>query len=83
MKLLIEIELGNDAMRNNLDVKDCLLRSRCIGQTGSEDYTVGESGNLSDVNGNTVGKWKVVRSGKKAKGSSNNGPLPGLKPGHW
>lgn len=59
MKLIIEIELGNDAMRNNQDVKDCLLKSRVIGQTGVEDYSVGEKGKLRDVNGNTVGSWKV------------------------
>jgi len=61
MKLIIEIELGNDAMRNNLDVKDCLLRSRVIGQGGCEDYTVGESGKLYDINGNPVGSWRVQK----------------------
>lgn len=59
MKLIIEIELGNDAMRNNQDVKECLLSSRLIGQTGSEDYTVGETGKLQDCNGNVVGNWRV------------------------
>ena len=59
MKLVIEIELGNDAMRNNMDVRECLLSSRLIGQTGSEDYTMGEHGTLRDCNGNVVGLWTV------------------------
>ncbi|HEY9657278.1 MAG TPA: hypothetical protein V6C65_02355 [Allocoleopsis sp.] len=59
MKLIIEIDLGNDAMRNNQDVKECLLRSRLIGQEGCEDYAVGESGKLYDINGNSVGTWRV------------------------
>jgi hypothetical protein len=59
MKLIIEIELGNDAMRNNQDVKDCLLRSRLVGQTGCEDFSVGEQGKFYDVNGNCVGSWRV------------------------
>jgi hypothetical protein len=59
MKLIIEIELGNDAMRNNQHVKECLLNSRMLAPESLEDYHVGECGALYDTNGNKVGFWKV------------------------
>lgn len=63
MKLIIEIKLGNDTMRNNQQVKESLLSSRVIGQTGSEDYIVGECGALRDCNGNVIGTWRVASRG--------------------
>lgn len=59
MKLVIEIDLNNDAMRNNRQVKDCLLSSRLIGQTGCEDYAEDEHGSLKDSNGNVIGNWWI------------------------
>jgi hypothetical protein len=59
-RLIIEIELGNDAMVNAKQVERCLTHSRML--AGDEDYTAGEKGNLRDENGNTVGSWRVVET---------------------
>jgi hypothetical protein len=61
-RLIIEIELGNDAMLNNKDVERCLLHSRMLAQTGTEEYETGEGGKLFDINGNSVGSWRVTET---------------------
>lgn len=55
MKLIIEIELGNDAMQTPEDVKQCLNNSL----NGHTPYVVGELAKLYDINGNCVGSWRV------------------------
>jgi hypothetical protein len=59
-RLIIEIELGNEAMKNAQHVERCLTHSRLL--AGDEDYAAGENGNLRDENGNTVGSWRVVET---------------------
>lgn len=60
MKLVIEINLNDSSMKDNLQVKESLLSSRLVGQTGNEDYIVGECGILRDCNGNATGSWRVI-----------------------
>jgi hypothetical protein len=61
MKLTIEIELGNDAMRTGRDVETTLrdvgtrVRAALPGVIARSD-----EGRIRDVNGNTVGRWAVT-----------------------
>jgi hypothetical protein len=56
MKLVIEIDLGNDAMKTGQDVIEALADTSivAIGELGD-----GDSGRIRDANGNSVGIWKV------------------------
>lgn len=63
MKFIVEIELGNDAMRTADDVLKSIRRSleRLPRDEAFEDYEHDwPSGQLRDVNGNKVGEWEVV-----------------------
>lgn len=55
MKLVIEIALGNDAMQTYAEVRQAILDIR----TPRHNPEKGDSGLLRDVNGNTVGLWRV------------------------
>ncbi len=59
MKFVLEIELGNDAMRTGDDIAKALrhLSARLIPYRKSD--LPGASGRVGDVNGNTVGRWLV------------------------
>lgn len=59
-RIIIEIELGNDAMQTAEDVADAVTRS-LIRQSASPHGPLNqhEVGTLRDLNGNTVGKWEV------------------------
>ena len=58
MKFKLELTLGNDAMQTGKDISRSLFDSL----KGEEHLPleVGVGGVLWDVNGNTVGKWKVI-----------------------
>lgn len=62
MKLLIEIDFGNDAM-----LRYSQARSVIKDGLGLSDHrakpTVGDGGTFRNVNGNRVGYWEVVADG--------------------
>lgn len=63
MKLTIEVDLGNDRMRRTRDVvtaiRDSFVKyAKNGGQHGA--LVADDEGRLRDVNGNTVGRWRVV-----------------------
>ena len=58
MKLVIEIELGNDRMLSGQDAVDALVRNRLNAHDPSA-MQASERGYIRDVNGNRVGEWKV------------------------
>lgn len=68
MKLQLEVELGNDAMSDLVDVKRAVAASldaaeSALGFSGdSSTLRVGDSFHVRDGNGNTVGRWEVVES---------------------
>jgi hypothetical protein len=56
MQFKLKIKLGNAAMMDPADVAEALEETaRKLRDEGFED------GNIRDVNGNTVGDWKVTR----------------------
>lgn len=61
MKLIVEIDLGNDGMQTAADAGDAINRA-LIRQSASaiDPLNGGEIGTVRDLNGNTVGKWEVV-----------------------
>ncbi len=64
MRLVVQIDLGNEAMQSRRDVHEALRRSLMV--EGFEEASLfvpleeGEEGRLRDENGNSVGLWKVV-----------------------
>ena len=61
MKFTLEIELENEAMQSLEDVMDALYRlSRYRREWPECHASVGHNGLISDVNGNTVGKWEIT-----------------------
>lgn len=63
MKLVIEVELGNDAMQTAADAGYAINRA-LLKQAASaiDPLNEHEVGTVRDGNGNTVGKWEVVAS---------------------
>ncbi len=61
MKFTLTIELGNDAMQNSFDVARALKKTadRLEMLKLGKEFRKSESGNISDDNGNTVGKWEA------------------------
>ncbi len=65
MKLILEIQLGNDAMQNRADVDGAIRRSltnRTDFASMREALTTSDTNILRDRNGNTVGRWYVVET---------------------
>jgi hypothetical protein len=62
MQVRVEIELGNDAMQTKAEIGEAVNRAMIWGGSPLDPATVGESGAITDWNGNTVGKWEVVES---------------------
>ena len=58
MKFSVEIDLGNDAMRSELDLADALARIAKQIKFYSACH-IATDGKVKDVNGNTVGRWKT------------------------
>ena len=60
MKFTLKIELGNEAMQTDIDVAGALKEVSDRLSNGhklsKDDY-----GNIRDLNGDTVGAWKVTR----------------------
>jgi hypothetical protein len=60
MKFILEIDLGNETMRNKAHISHALhgVASRIL---NFNDGMAGEmNGQIPDENGNTVGKWAVI-----------------------
>lgn len=60
MKFNLEINIGSDAVLTYDDIAAILKRYAGI-LDGSTAPVVGEGVRLFDINGNTVGNWKVSR----------------------
>jgi hypothetical protein len=63
MKLLIEVEFGNDAMQRYSQVRSMLRDG--LGTSSNSRPAVGDGSTLRDVNGNRVGSWKVIDEVKR------------------
>jgi hypothetical protein len=59
-EFVMEIELGNEAMRSPSDVAGA-LRSVAEKFDGHDDFAT-LAGPIRDVNGNTVGRWYLTAS---------------------
>ena len=59
MKLVIEVELGNDALETSSEAA-LSIQTALLAQTPFESLEVGMCGTIRDGNGNTVGRWDVV-----------------------
>lgn len=63
MKLVIEIEIGNAAMKTKAQLIQALLKvRRSMGrELNLRDKRFGANrGSVLDVNGNSVGRWEVI-----------------------
>lgn len=61
MKLVLSITFGpdeNDAMQTTSDVADALARTARKLEQWAE-VSVGDSGKIMDVNGQSVGSWEI------------------------
>lgn len=62
MKFVLDIELGNAAMMTKHDIARALNETaRKLPQSVLGAVVVGDYGKIMDLNGNTVGKWEVVK----------------------
>ena len=59
MKFTLTIELGNDAMQTDTDIRD-VLHATAYKARLSNPPEDGDEGSVHDYNGNTVGKWEVT-----------------------
>jgi hypothetical protein len=58
MKFTLQIKLGNEAMQTGYDIAQALTEV-AEKLRGEDDARMDWSGNIRDINGNTVGSWKV------------------------
>lgn len=58
MKLVIEIEFGNDAMQRYSQARSMIRDGLGVSEHRAKPQ-VGDSGVFFDVNGNRVGRWEV------------------------
>lgn len=56
----LHLELGNDAMSDRYDVADAL--DEVASKIRFAGISTGDGDTVSDLNGNTVGKWEVVHA---------------------
>ena len=61
MKIIIEVELGNEAMQTSKDVRNAVYDA-LFGESEYTPFEIGNTGMIADDNGNTVGRWDVVES---------------------
>ena len=59
MKFILEIELGNEAMRNADNVRFALDSVDVTNYNDDDLFPTGKHV-IRDHNGNTVGKWEVI-----------------------
>jgi len=61
MKFTLEIELGNEEMRTDVDIRDALHKTAYKARMSSVPEA-GDDGAVYDYNGKTVGKWEVTNA---------------------
>lgn len=54
-KFTLEIEMGNAAMLTRADIAEAL--HKVARKVGDSDTTEADSGGITDLNGNRVGRW--------------------------
>jgi hypothetical protein len=59
MKLIIELEFGNDAMQHYSEARTAIRNSLGMSAHRAKPE-IGDAGTFRDLNGNRVGKWYVV-----------------------
>lgn len=59
MKVVIEVELGNDAMQTASDLSHSIQKALASSGKLFDPLEEGEYGLVRDGNGNTVGAWAV------------------------
>jgi hypothetical protein len=62
MKFTLEIELGNDLMKDSADIGAALVRNGRKFIQGTDGPEIRDSGKIKDINGNIVGKWEVTET---------------------
>ena len=62
VQFLLKIEMGNSAVKSGYDISNLLLSVANIIQY--EHDITGTGGNIHNINGNTIGTWKVSGRGK-------------------
>lgn len=67
-KLVVEIDLGNDAMQTAAEAGDAINRALVGSASPLDPLGPGESGTISDANGNGVGAWRVVEQAEPIEG---------------
>ena len=55
-QFILKIDLGNAAMKNNLDVSKALNNISMLFEYSCEHFPEGK---IRDINGNVVGSWQV------------------------
>ena len=63
MKFKLEIEIGNDAMRDWVDISQALIgMARKFEMRHNADFELWQWGSsaVRDSNGNTVGQWEIT-----------------------
>lgn len=58
MTFTVTIDLGNDAMRTTYDIQAAL--QGVIRDIDEADFSAPDRGRIGDINGNTVGTWRVA-----------------------
>ena len=58
MTFTVTIDLGNDAMQTAHDVQSALRD--VIRDIDEADFSAPDRGRIGDINGNTVGTWRVA-----------------------
>jgi hypothetical protein len=58
MRIVIEVEVGNEAMTHPADIGATLRRA--ASRIGNERLELGDTARILDLNGNTVGHWEVI-----------------------
>ena len=59
MKIVIEVNMGNQAMQTYADVRRAIQCSLAVSTYGNEEPKEGDGRRIFDLNGQSVGKWSV------------------------
>jgi hypothetical protein len=61
MKLVLKIELCDEGMSGGADVANALLHVAHVIRSHGKGLKQGLSSNIKDSNGNTCGRWAIVK----------------------
>lgn len=67
MRFTLEIELGNEAMQTQADVREAIRKTFSV-EAESITLYPRDGQIIRDLNGNTVGKWEVTETPAEAAG---------------